>query len=180
MEAEAITTPAPEAPPENVTPIDAERRAKEAERKRLARAKAKDLRKKELEPSPVAPAPAAIVKGPSPERVAKLAATLDAALKDSAETGLGVIDQLAKDNVTVPVDVARGACFVLSNDDARGKLSRAWAPLIAELAPDDGPPSPYVAAIIGTVGFALSVAATTFVIRKERADASAEKEAAKS
>jgi predicted RNase H-like HicB family nuclease len=111
---------------------------------------------------------AAVVKGPSPERVAQLGKTIDKTLEQTAAALAGAIDQLARDNVTVPLDVARATCAALGDTDTRKNLAEAWAPLIAELAPVDGPPSPYVSAVVGSLAFAISVTATTFAIRNQR------------
>lgn len=168
----APVEPTPEAAP--VDPVDQARREREARRgrERRAKARAKELGTPPPSSSAIEPAaPASPRVGPSPERIAKLQATLDKSLKDTAATVEGAIAQLAADNESVPVDVARASCLALGDTDTRRRLAEAWAPLLAELAPDDGPPSPYVGAILGSLTFALAVGATTFAIRKDRAEA---------
>lgn len=168
----APVVPPPEPPPPPA--VDADARAREAARGRARRAKAKAAALKAQGVTPPAeleaPAsPGAVVRpGPTPERIAQLTKTIDKSLDDTSQAIAGAIQQLAKDNVTVPVDVARATCAALSDADTRGRLAEAWAPLIAELAPVDGPPSPYVSAVIGSLAFAISVTATTFAIRNSR------------
>jgi len=170
------TAPASPAEPPPPPAVDEEARAREAARGRARRAKAREKALKatgvapagELEAQPAAPA--AIVKAASPERIAQLAATLNKSLADSSAMGSGAIDQFFKDDTSVPVDMARATCAALADDATRKRLCDAWAPLLAELFPGDGPPSPYVAAAFGTAGFAFAVGATTFMIRKARAE----------
>lgn len=170
LELQAPPPAEPPAPP----PVDADARAREAARGRLRRQKAKEARARAegsiVKPEAAQDATPAPAKppGPSPERIDRLAKAIDKALKDSAATGAGILEAVAPDNLSIPADVARGACVALSDDDTRRRLSEAWAPLIAELSPEDGPPSPYVVAIVGTFAFAAATAATTFQIRAER------------
>lgn len=163
--------PPPEPPPP--PPVDAEARAREAARGRARRAKEREKRAKlaapaELEPQPQNAAATGRPPGPSPERIAAIARRLDKALEDTAATLAGALEAAAPDSVAIPADVARGTCAALSQPDARHQLAEAWAPLVAELAPDDGPPNPWAAAVIGSLAFGVAVAANTFAIRNAR------------
>ena len=141
-------------------------------RKRLERAKKRAKEGVDVPPAAAA-ATAAIVQaaGPSPERIAKIAQKLEKALGDTGAGVAALLEQFAKEDTTWKVDVARGACLALNEPTARGNLAEAWAPLIAELAPDGGPPSPYISAALGSLAFALSVGVGTLAIRKDRQEA---------
>lgn len=166
----ATAEPAPASAPApaaaQVKPSDPAERAKEAERGRLRRAKAKlaeakdeaQLKKAARELVGGAQAPA-LAPTLTPEKVAEL---LHKAILPSAP----ILGLAAEGSEEVWADALRSLSSALG--DNRGKaLCAGWAELIVHLFPN-GLDNPYAAAVLSTIVFSLGVGVQTVVVRKQR------------